>query len=487
MRLPTSRFVSWKLLPALGCLALAGLGSLSGCKGFLDQTQIGRWEKEPLAVSILDELDKSMEEPDQRFITATNIRSEDLQPAAHDYVIGPNDMLTISVADLVQPGTETVKSTRVSESGNISLPYIGQVHATGRTEGQLETAIIDAMVQQGLMQRERAQVSVAVTEPRNRTYSVLGAINAPGEYAILKSDYRILDALVAGRQTTAPDIESLYVVRRMTDSDSTTQPATGPAMGTGTGTGAGAKPTGPVIPEPGATPAVTPRSGGRTTQPRMRSDAGAASTRPADMGERYVIGPDGKPMLINDQAANRPATAQTVTAEAMSPKAFEFNEPTEPQDIRVIRVPLQKLLEGHFQYNIVIRPGDMIIVPPPVSGVYFMGGHVARVGVYSLTNQRITLKQAIIGAGMLDGVAVPDRTDIVRRIGPNKEEYVRVDLAKIFEGSQPDFFLKPYDQVNVGTNIYAPFLAAIRGAFRITYGFGFLYDRNYNTSNNNNP
>jgi polysaccharide biosynthesis/export protein len=31
----------------------------------------------------------------------------------------------------------------------------------------------------------------------------------------------------------------------------------------------------------------------------------------------------------------------------------------------------------------------------------------------------------------------------------------------------------------VGTNAMASFLAAARGAFRVTYGFGFLYDRNF--------
>ena len=39
------------------------------------------------------------------------------------------------------PGVETVKSVRVSESGNVSLPLVGQVPAQGLTEAQLETAI----------------------------------------------------------------------------------------------------------------------------------------------------------------------------------------------------------------------------------------------------------------------------------------------------------------------------------------------------------
>lgn len=61
-----------------------------------------------------------------------------------------------------------------------------------------------------------------------------------------------------------------------------------------------------------------------------------------------------------------------------------------------------------------------------------------------------------------------------------------MDLDKIFDGQQPDIYLKPNDQVMVGTNAIAPFLAATRNAFRITYGFGFLYDKNYADEDDNN-
>jgi polysaccharide biosynthesis/export protein len=121
-----------------------------------------------------------------------------------------------------------------------------------------------------------------------------------------------------------------------------------------------------------------------------------------------------------------------------------------------------------------------------VTGEYYMGGHVGRVGVYSLTAREVSLTQAIISAGMLDQVAIPGRTQITRRLqGQDKAIIARVDLEKIFAGQEPDIYLKPDDQVLVGTNFFAPFLAAIRNGFRITYGFGFLYDRNYYTNNNN--
>jgi len=76
--------------------------------------------------------------------------------------------------------------------------------------------------------------------------------------------------------------------------------------------------------------------------------------------------------------------------------------------------------------------------------------------------------------------------DIIRRIGQDREVFARVDLDKVFAGLQPDIYLKPNDIVRVGTNALQPFIASFRNAFRITYGFGFLYDRNYAPDNNNN-
>jgi hypothetical protein len=58
-------------------------------------------------------------------------------------------------------------------------------------------------------------------------------------------------------------------------------------------------------------------------------------------------------------------------------------------------------------------------------------------------------------------------------------------MDKVASGQQPDIYLKPNDIVRVGTQAHAPFLAAFRNAFRVTYGFGFLYDRNYAPSNIN--
>jgi len=146
---------------------------------------------------------------------------------------------------------------------------------------------------------------------------------------------------------------------------------------------------------------------------------------------------------------------------------------------RVIKVSADKLLSGDPRYNIVIQPGDNIHVPVDIIGEFCIMGNVNAQGFINITGRPMTLKMAIAAAGGLGPLAWPKRCEVVRRIGKKREEIVMVDLDKIAAGEQPDFFIKPNDLINVGTHPTSRYRAVLRNAFRATYGFGFLYDRNF--------
>ncbi|MCG8619254.1 MAG: SLBB domain-containing protein, partial [Desulfobacterales bacterium] len=149
---------------------------------------------------------------------------------------------------------------------------------------------------------------------------------------------------------------------------------------------------------------------------------------------------------------------------------------------RVIEIDARALMEGQAKYNIVVRPGDIIRVPAPESGNVFIAGEIARPGTYALPGKnRLTLRQLILSAGGFSPLAVPERVDLVRRIDHNTEATVRLNTRAIFEGVHPDLFLKPDDQIIIGTNLPATFAAVARNGFRVSYGFGFLLDRNFGT------
>src|SRR5262245_52227521 len=73
-----------------------------GCEttSFFDPSEMGRYTKTPHMVRILNNLDTGLEEPDDRFTNAQDVRPSDLVSANMDYVIGPNDLIQVSIADL---------------------------------------------------------------------------------------------------------------------------------------------------------------------------------------------------------------------------------------------------------------------------------------------------------------------------------------------------------------------------------------------------
>src|SRR5262249_43490377 len=99
-------------------------------------------------------------------------------------------------------------------------------------------------------------------------------------------------------------------------------------------------------------------------------EPGTAPTQPAPRGaEDRIITIEGQPMQIQGgqpvaPPAGMPNEPQVQPmAPASQPSNFQFNDLKEPEDVRVIRVPVEALLNGEMKYNIVIRPRDFIWVP----------------------------------------------------------------------------------------------------------------------------
>lgn len=202
-------------------------------------------------------------------------------------------------------------------------------------------------------------------------------------------------------------------------------------------------------------------------------------------GKLVLLPPKGKPTTGPSELHIASNVRPPTTGPATTGPASLLPPPDKLATQRVIRIPIQQLREGNARYNIVIRPGDIVNVPGAEPGEFYLMGHVARPGVYTLTGRKVTLKQAIAAAAGLDGLAIPRRCELIRRVGTNQEVTVLVNLQKIFEGEQPDLFLKANDIVNVGTDPIAPFLAVTRNAYRASYGWGFVYDKNFADNNNN--
>jgi polysaccharide export outer membrane protein len=468
-------------------LSVSAIGLISGCetKGFLDPTEVGvRTSKEPLVLPILKNIDPSIEENDKEWVNATNPTAADRAINHEDYHISPNDLLSVSISDLVAPGQQTIETKKVTEAGMISLPFVGAIRAEGLSEIELEQAITQAYKEAQLIQN--ANVSVTVVEARGRSFEIYGAVARSNVYAIPEADFRLMDALVLGGDVTSPLVDYIYVIRKIQPE---TPPASRPVIQRNN-----AGPTSlPAAPAPGD---LAPR--GQLIHPNDFT-APSASSGQGDHALNLLADAqanDSSSVQANTaMSASTPAPAATaadkpqkvIFAQSASSSSdangFQFNSPMLPSNVRVIRIPYQALHNGDLNYNIAIHSHDVVWVKPLPVGLYYVYGHVARPGPFTLAGPKVTLKQAIGSAGMFDQLAIPQRAEIIRRIRPDHEVFVRINLAKIFSGEEPDLYIKPDDQINVGTNAIAPFLAALRGAFRITYGFGFLYDKNFAYNN----
>ncbi len=193
-----------------------------------------------------------------------------------------------------------------------------------------------------------------------------------------------------------------------------------------------------------------------------------------------------------DEAPEVAPAAPEMAAEPVVPA--EPREPADAQDqadpfgwasmngndlVRVIAINRDKLEQGGYRENVVIRENDVIYIPPLEVGEFYMYGEINRPGVYSLTGRQVTIKMALAAAGGLGPMAWPENSVLVRRVGDDQEQMIPINAERIIRGEDPDMLLKPDDVIMVGTHASATFLAVLRNSFRMTYGFGFIYDRNF--------
>ena len=153
---------------------------------------------------------------------------------------------------------------------------------------------------------------------------------------------------------------------------------------------------------------------------------------------------------------------------------------SKPDKTIVIEIDYNRLVRGQSNLNIVIRPGDAIYCDSGEVGVVYIDGEISRPGVYNLpTNGRLTLSRLVAAAGGVSELAIPERCDLIRRIGGDKEACVRISLAAIRNRGEPDIFLKPDDHLIVGTNFWALPLARFRRDLSFPNSVGFQLDRNF--------
>ncbi len=132
------------------------------------------------------------------------------------YVIGPGDLLAINV--LHEP--EVSQKVPVRMDGKITMPLIGEIQANGMMPDSLQAAITEKLHEF----IKDAEVTVVVEEMKSRQFNVMGEVQHPGSFPLLRPT-RVLDALAqAGGFRDFARVTKVHVLRRTPQGTTVTLP-----------------------------------------------------------------------------------------------------------------------------------------------------------------------------------------------------------------------------------------------------------------------
>jgi polysaccharide export outer membrane protein len=135
--------------------------------------------------------------------TASQSPDPSAQPAPAKYMIGPQDLLKITVFD----ETDLTNSYRVDSDGFITFPYINRVSAGGLTLGELQDRI-RTLLAAGYI--KNPQVRVEIGEFKSQSVLVSGEVRAPGKIT-MTGTMTLLEALAAAGSATSAASSELTI------------------------------------------------------------------------------------------------------------------------------------------------------------------------------------------------------------------------------------------------------------------------------------
>jgi len=138
--------------------------------------------------------------------SVTTTRAIMAQPPG-DYVIGPGDVLTVSVWQ-----KEALSRTvPVRPDGKISLPLLHDIQAAGLTAMQLREKLTTALAEF----LATPEVAVMIAEVHNFRVSVIGEVLKPGVYEFRNGNASVLEALaMAGGFSPFASPSKISVIRK---------------------------------------------------------------------------------------------------------------------------------------------------------------------------------------------------------------------------------------------------------------------------------
>ena len=157
----------------------------------------------------------TMRSPSVSSKTASGAAEKALLTVTPEYIIGPEDILEITV----WKNADLSKQVQVRPDGRISLPLLGDISAVAKTPVQLTEEISTGL--RAFM--ENPTISIMVKEVNSYQIYVLGEVNKPGKYP-LKSKTTLLQGItVAGGFTAMAARNKIVIFRFSKDGEGLTK------------------------------------------------------------------------------------------------------------------------------------------------------------------------------------------------------------------------------------------------------------------------
>lgn len=218
---------SVKCFVALGIALMAGCTVVPGSYHsptpgwFLDEDEISEGEPLPDVVEV-HAIGSAILNQTRREALSTPVPEElKIEPDVYEYLVGPGDVLQITVwghPELTIPAGSLRSSAEsgnwIHSDGTIFYPYVGTVNV----EGMRVTEIRDLVTQRLSKYIENPQVDVSVAAFRNKKVYITGEVESPGLYPITNVPTRLIDAIAeAGGISTSADWTNVVLTREGKD------------------------------------------------------------------------------------------------------------------------------------------------------------------------------------------------------------------------------------------------------------------------------
>lgn len=248
-------------------------------------------------------------------------------PPPNNYVIGPQDVLMITVYDQ----EDLNGKFPVDADGTFTFPLIGRVKAGGLTLRQLETEL-KRMLMDGFFRNP--QISVGVEQYKSQRVFIVGEVRNPGPYA-LSGNMSLIEAIaLAGSALPTASGEALIV--RAAGGETTN----GPTMPNGD------------------------KSEVETVDLKSLQSGVLAQNVALRDGDTIFV-PRAESVYVFGQVKNPgayPIQRETTVLQALS-LAGGVTDRGATGRIKIVRLEKGKKLEIRVKLDTIVRPGDTIIVP----------------------------------------------------------------------------------------------------------------------------